>query len=35
MKNRLRVLRAERDPGLALLTAGVVSFVGIVYAVIH
>lgn len=29
------VLRAERGPGLALLTAGVVSFVGIVYAVIH
>ena len=29
------VLRAERGPGLALLAAGVLSFIGIVYAVIH
>lgn len=29
------VIRAERIPGLALLAAGALSFVGIVYAVIH
>ncbi len=29
------VMRAERGPGLALLAAGVLSFIGIVYAVIH
>ena len=29
------VLRAERGAGLALLAAGVLSFIGIVYAVIH
>ncbi|OHE79117.1 MAG: hypothetical protein A2107_11425 [Verrucomicrobia bacterium GWF2_62_7] len=29
------VMRAERGPGFALLAAGVLSFVGMVYAVIH
>ena len=29
------VLRAERGPGLALLAAGALSFMGIVYAVVH